>query len=62
MGRNDKPMFQFLKDKEIFHDRSKEKTDLSFFRNEIRKILKIINSFSHIVEKASIDEVFVDLT
>lgn len=45
-----------------FHDRYSEKVNLKYYRTESEKIFNIIRRYCPDIEKASIDEVFFDLT
>ncbi len=51
-----------IDDKFKKHDRLKEKVNLDYYRNESKKIFQIIKDDYKLVEIASIDEVFIDLT
>ena len=43
-------------------DKNSQKISLRLYRQESEKILKIISKFSDQVEKASIDEAYIDVT
>mgnify|MGYP000858907637 FL=1 len=47
---------------DVGHDRVKEKVSLEIFREACDKIIQILKKYAKIVEKASIDEAFLDVT
>jgi DNA polymerase eta len=43
-------------------DKDMQKVSLKFYRSESRKIFKVMKKHCELIEKASVDEAFLDIT